>query len=257
VDNLLWLIAVTTFGGLGLWGMRRWWTAGALVLVCYGVLLAVWPFVLGRYLAPILPLGIIALMSGATDGDAMARRWIPRGWHLIPGLLTLGILVGAVPRTAVLVERGRACRSAGESADPRCHAAEERAFFEATAYIASATPDTAHFLAAKEGAFYYYTHRQVVPIYDVAEGRIGDVPAYLSANKAEYIFLSHLKIDEWAVARPLLAMCGDLAVVRSWGPTTVLLRMSGPGAGSPDACDAIRAYGAAPWGNRLRQRASR
>jgi hypothetical protein len=253
VDNLLWLLAITTFGAVGLWGMRRWWLAGALVLVCTGGLLAVWPFVLSRYLVPILPLGIIALVSGAGDADMLARtrvRWRGRG-NLLPAILALGILVGAVPQTTTLLRTARDCRSRGEYAGGRCNDADERAFFEATGFIASSTPDSARFLAAKEGAFYYYAHRQVVPIYGVTEGRIGDIPAYLAANRAEYIFLSHLKIDEWAAARPLLAICGDLTVVRNWGPTTLLLRLNPGGtSSSTTACDAIRIYGAAPWGTR-------
>jgi hypothetical protein len=39
----------------------------------------------------------------------------------------------------------------------------------------------------------------------------------LAANRAEYIFLSHLKIDEWAMVRPLLEICGETELVNAGG----------------------------------------
>mgnify|MGYP003693670259 CR=1 FL=1 len=143
--------------------------------------------------------------------------------------------------------RASECRSTIAEQRSRCGSPEERAFFEAAAFIASSTPETARFLAAKEGAFYYYAHRQVVPIYAVLGGDVKDILAYLAENEAEYVFLSHLKVDEWVIVRPLEDICSDLDLVHSWGPTTLLLRVD-KGAGSKAACEAIHAYAQAPWG---------
>ena len=232
--------------------MRRWWLEGCLALGCQAALLLVWPYVLARYLVPVLPLALVALVSGASDAARyLPARVRPRARELIPGLLAAGILLGAIPQARTLVASGAACRYEGQLADPRCHDSVERAFFDATRFIAATTPDSARFLAAKEAAFYYYAHRQAVPIYDVADGLIADLPAFLSANHADFVFLSHLKIDEWSVAKPLLGMCGGLQVVRDWGPATVLLRVAtGSGADSAAACAALRAYASAPWGKR-------
>jgi len=79
---------------------------------------------------------------------------------------------------------------------------------------------------------------------------VKDILAYLAQNEAEYVFLSHLKVDEWVITRPLEAICSDLDLVYSWGPTTLLLRVD-KGAGNKAACEAINAYAQAPWGNRL------
>jgi hypothetical protein len=248
LDNVLWLIAVVGFGAVGLWGMWRWWTVGCLALVCHGGLLVFWPYVLERYLAPVLPLGIIALVFGASSVGSWLRR--AKAEVLLPTALTLAGLTGALPLVAGMKSKAVECRSTRVEERARCGSPEERAFFEATAFIASSTPDTARFLAAKEGAFYYYAHRQVVPIYDVLTGGIQDIPGYLARNEAEYVFLSHLKVDEWALARPLEAICPDLELVHAWGATTLLLRAH-QGAGNQAACQAIRAYSQAPWGNRL------
>ena len=248
VDNVLWLIVIVSFGAVGLWGMWRWWTGACLALLCQGALLAFWPYVLDRYLVPVLPLVLIALVFGASRIGSLFPRL--KGGVVLPAALAVAILAGAPLWFGEMKTRASECRSTIAEQRSRCGSPEERAFFEATAFIASSTPETARFLAAKEGAFYYYAHRQVVPIYGVLGGDVKDILPYLAENEAEYVFLSHLKVDEWAIARPLEAICSDLDLVHSWGATTLLLRVN-KGAGSKAACEAIRAYAQAPWGNRL------
>jgi hypothetical protein len=253
LDNLAWLAVLAVTAALGIWGLRRWWMSAALALACQGLLLAFWPYVLARYLAPVLPLILLIVFFGAREAEEWMRRRLPRFGprNLVPLGLAAVILAGAVPRTVGQVAATARCRAEEGVRVARCGDPVERAFFEATAYIASTAPDTARFLAAKEGTFYFYTGRQVVWIYEVAAGLVPDLRAYLSRNGAEYVFLSHLKIDEWGLARPLLAMCQELQVVRAWGPGTLLLRVSegGKPAGQ-DACQALRDYAVEPWGDR-------
>ena len=248
VDNVLWLIVVVSFGAVGLWGMWRWWTGACLALLCHGALLAFWPYVIERYLVPVLPLAIMALVFGASRAGSLLPR--VKGGIVLPAALVAAILVGAAPIVGGMKTRATECRSTLAEQRARCGSPEERAFFVATAFIASSTPETARFLAAKEGAFYYYAHREVVPIYGFLDSDVKGVLPYLADNGAEYVFLSHLKIDEWGMARPLEAVCSDLDLVRSWGATTLLLRVN-KGAGNTAACEAIRAYARAPWGDRL------
>ncbi|HEU5154015.1 MAG TPA: hypothetical protein VFU03_04760, partial [Gemmatimonadales bacterium] len=236
------------FGMVGLWGMWRWWAGACLAVLCHGVLLAFWPYVLARYFAPILPLVIIALVFGAASIGGLLPR--VKGAVVLPAVLAAAILVGAAPQVGGMKTSATECRSTVAEQRDRCGSPEDRAFFEAAAFIASSTPETARFLAAKEGAFYYYAHRQVVPIYGVLSGDVKDILPYLAANEAEFVFLSHLKVDEWAIVRPLEAVCSDLDLVHSWGTTTLLLRVD-KGGGDQRACEAIRAYAKAPWGNRL------
>jgi hypothetical protein len=248
VDNALWLIVVAGFGVVGLWGMWRWWTGACLALLCQGALLVFWPYVLSRYLAPVLPLAIIALIFGASRVGGLVPR--VKGGLVLPAALVAAILLGATPVVGGMKTAAADCRSTATEQRARCGSPEERAFFEATAFIASSTPETARFLTAKEGAFYYYAHRQVIPIYGVLSGEVKNILPYLAENGGEYVFLSHLKVDEWAIARPLQAICSDFDLVHSWGATTVLLRVH-KGAENKSACEAIRAYSQAPWGNRL------
>jgi hypothetical protein len=252
LDNAAWALLLTVLGAIGLWGLARWWMVAVLTLACHALLLALWPYALARYLAPLLPLIVLAVFLGARRAGEWSHRRLPRAVprQLLPLVLATGILAGAVPRTVGQVAAMSRCRAEGGVSTARCGDPVERAFFEAVGYISRSTPDTARFFTAKEGPFYYYTGRQVVPIYQVAAGQVTDLPEYLSRHGAEYVFLSHLKSDEWALARPLLAMCRRLEVVRTWGPATVLLQRAGEGTTGNDACGAIRAYALEPWGDR-------
>lgn len=250
--NLSWLLLLATLGLVGIWGVGRWWLVAVLALGCHGLLLVLWPYALPRYLAPLLPYLMLAVFWGAREVDALARRRLPRAapQNLVPIMLAAGMLVGAVPGMVRRVQESAACKVEGQLPGNACQDPAERAFFEATTYIANHTPDTARFLAAKEAVFYYYTGRRVVPIYQVTAGQVPDLREYLSRHQAEYVFLSHLKLDEWAMVGPLLAICDELELMGSWGATAVLMQLR-EGTAERPACGALRAYNVAPWGNRL------
>ncbi len=253
LDGVAWHILLGAFTLLGLWGVSRWWGIAVATLAAHSLLLAVWPYRLPRYLAPLLPFILLAVFWGTRT----AGRWLSARAPRVPAyavtvLLAAIMLAGALPRTVRQVETRAACRRVTALPGNACHDPAERAFHEATAFISQSIPDTARVLATKEGAFFYYTGRQVVPAYPVIAGQVPDLRAYLGAHGADYVFLSHLKVDEWVLVGPLYAMCGELDLVRSWGATSVLLRL--PAAGEPvshPACAAILAYDAAPWGNRI------
>ncbi len=253
LDGVAWHILLGTLALLGLWGVARWWGVAVATLAAHGLLLATWPYRLPRYLAPLLPFILLAVFWGAR----VAGRWLSARNPRLPAyavtiLLAAFMLVGAAPKTVRQLEARAACRRVTDLPGNACHDTAERAFHEATAFIAWATPDTARVLATKEGSFFYYTGRQVVPAYPVIAGQVPDLRAYLGAHGAEYVFLSHLKADEWVLVGPLYAMCRELVLVRSWGATSVLLRLPAAGeAVEQPACDAVLAYNAAPWGNRV------
>lgn len=253
VDGVAWHLLLGAFAGLGLWGVVRWWGVAMAALAAQGFLLAAWPYRLPRYLAPLLPFILLAVFWGTrVAGRWLASRHSRLPPHAVTILLAAIMLAGALPRTVHQLEARSACRRVTDLPGNACHDPAERAFHEATAYIARETPDTARVLATKEGSFFYYTGRHVVPAYPVIAGQVPDLRAYLGAYGAEYIFLSHLKADEWVLVGPLYAMCRELELVRTWGDTSVLLRL--PVAGEPvahPACEAILAYNAAPWGNRI------
>src|SRR6185369_16735503 len=135
---------------------------------------------------------------------------------------------------------------------------EELSFFAGTAFIAQSTPDSARFLTAKEATFYYYTGRHALPVRAIAGTPAAELRAYLDRTGTDYVFLSHLLIDEWALAPALQSLCDSLDLVKTWGETSVLLRVpsrtetSGTGTASKGngACAAVEAYTRAPWGSR-------
>jgi hypothetical protein len=249
LDNWLWLIVLVAAGLAGLWGLGRWWPTAAAALIGYGLLLAAWPYAVGRFLTPMLPLVILTLVMGSA---ALAARLGLRR-PIIASLVFAGlVLVGSMPAVGRALQRSARCDRERATASAGCFDPVERAFFSALTFIADSTPSTARFLTAKEGVFYYHTGRQVAPLPPLVAAPRPDVRGYLARLGADYILLSHLKYDEWALARRLRVMCRELDLVRRFGPGTILLRIAPPRTSEGDlACEAIREYGLTPWGPRV------
>jgi len=249
VDNWFWLIVLVAAGLAGLWGLGRWWPAAAAALIGYGLMLAVWPYSVGRFLTPMLPLVILTLATGS----AVLSTQLGLRRPIIASLaLAALVLIGSIPGVGRALQRSAGCDRERATTSAGCFDPVERAFFSAIAFIADSTPSTARFLTAKEGVFYYHTGRQVAPQPPLVAAPRPDVRSYLSRLGADYILLSHLKYDEWALIRPLSAMCRELALVRRFGPGTVLLRIGTPGEPEGEAaCEAIREYHLTPWGPRV------
>jgi len=254
VDNLAWLAAIVGLGALGLVAFARRWLAAALTLVVYGALLAVWPYPVGRFLLPVLPLILLALLVGAAELGrllpARAARWRPDA--ALPALLAGLVMIGALPLTVGLVTAQRACDRSAPLTSPGCADEHELRFFEATRWIASNTSPSERFLTAKEGTFYYYAGRQAALVAALEADPELDLRRFLEAHAARYVLLGHLKYDETGVVSRLLAICDQVEVVRAWGPGTLLLLVDGGivGPERTNACEALRAYDRVPWRER-------
>ncbi|MEZ4586210.1 MAG: hypothetical protein R2909_07405 [Gemmatimonadales bacterium] len=252
VDNLLWLAVVLVLGGIGLLALGRWWRVAALALACYGALLVVWPYPIGRFLVPVTPLILLTLLLGAAELGRRLSVRAPR-WGLealCPALLAGAVMAGSLPATARLIGRQAACDRAAPLTSAGCADQHERSFFEATRWIASNTPETERFLTTKEGTFYYYTGRQTILVAPLVAQPQVDLRRYLEDHGARQVLLSHLKYDEtWLVDR-LVPLCGDFEVVHTWAPGTLLLRIGPASADRRTACEALEAYRRLPWGER-------
>jgi 4-amino-4-deoxy-L-arabinose transferase-like glycosyltransferase len=239
-DNLLWLASILLFGGVGGWILWRRWRAAALFVLLTAILLALWPYVRPRFLVPILPSILVAVMLGAAAAGARLHRRLAL---LLPFVLALPVVAGGAARDAERVRRAQGCDRAAPLVSPGCFDASQRAFFEATAYIARELPADAVVLTAKEGTFHYLTGRRATQLL----GAVGmDAPTlreHLRATGTTHVLLSRLREDEWQVGGALLRLCPELTLVRAWSPVTVLLRVEAPPPGERRAaCVAIARY---------------
>lgn len=253
IDNWGWLLLLVACGGVGWVTLLRLWRPAALTLGAYWAILLVWPYAIGRYLLPVLPFIILAVLHGAaTVGRVFDRGRRDGRWAmLLPLGLAVALLAGELRGLERDIRRAAACDRLRPNESPGCYTPEQRAFFAATRFIGTATPDDAVFLTAKEGTFYYYARRRVARVVGIPDLGANGLREYLEASGVDYILLSHLKLDERDLVRSLLRLCPDLDLVETWGPATVLLRTrpSGgvPGARRQDACAAIQRYADVPW----------
>lgn len=239
VDNVAWIVVILAAGAAGLWVLWASWRASVLYLAVYAGLLALWPYALGRFLTPVVPFIVVALLLGA--------GWIAGRFHRrasTPVLVALAVMLaasGVVTSTGLAAARSQCDREQGID-DPRCFDPVTNAWMRALRDIPDRLPADARILTTKEGPFYYYTGRQVMPIYGLFMTDSASVSAELEQGEATHLLLTHLRNNEKLLMRPLLGLCDRLSVVETWSNTVVLLRLAPPPPGEADACETVRAW---------------
>lgn len=255
VDNALWAALLLGGGIIGLLALCRTIRFPALYVAVYLGVLAVWPYVLGRFLAPVLPLLVLVVFVGLAwlvervAGGRMAGGHAARA---IVGAVAVLMAIGALRRDAAAVSSISTCDREAPATSAGCFADEQRDFFAAATLARQVTPDSARFLSSKEATLYLLSGRQ-----SVRESRaltISDPAAFaqlLQRERVGYLLLSRLHLDQQSLAGLLAARCRDYVVVRSFGLHVVLLRVRAPqdmpGRAAPDGCAAIDRWARGDW----------
>jgi len=257
VDNIVWGIVIVGLGGVGLVVTMGWWPAAALWLVSYGLLLAVWPYSIGRFLGPVVPFILVVMAIGAERTGGWVGRIVPR-WRLrvlLPALCLGGMMFGSTTAVVQRVARQAECDRREPLVSAGCVDEHGRAFFQAARAIGQLLPDTTIVMTSKESTFYYYSGRQAVGLGGTVTDPDVDLRGYLEAHGTRYLFLSHLKFDESNLLARLEAGCADIELVGAWAPGTLLLRFPSRGATGTsslveNACVALEAFARVPWDDR-------
>ncbi|HEU4563219.1 MAG TPA: glycosyltransferase family 39 protein [Gemmatimonadaceae bacterium] len=246
VDNWLWVAVLLAAGVVGTRWMARRWPACVLFLACYGALLAIWPYMLSRFLAPALPLIALAVIIGVGE---VGRRLRPALAMALPVLLTAAVVARAGAEDVAQLRRMARCDRAHPMESAGCFPPASLAYFRAAAFIARQLPDSARFLTAKEATFYYLTRRHTVPVLAAPTRSTAELEGFLRRHEVDYVLLTRLRPDEWSLGTALLGMCRELTVVGAWGETALLLRLEPPGAPATDAaaCTAIEGWRKGTW----------
>ena len=223
VDNVFWVLVLVGVGALGLASIWRRWKILALYLVAYGGLLALWTWMNGRFLAPIMPLMVVVLLAGA---DVIRRRSNAR----------LGIALGLALAGVVFLTGIRAnwerlrefsgCDRSAPLQSPGCFKPDQRSLFAATRFVAENTPDSTVVLTAKDAAFAYYSNRETIRPRAV----LADDPAVfitrLAESGADYVFLGrNVAIEFGPYSASLRRACPSLELVESFPPWSLLFRL--------------------------------
>ncbi len=103
--------------GVGLFALAIEWPATIVYIVSYGALLMVWPWTIGRFLLPLLPWLVSALIIGIDRLVAIVRpRWRTAGICLAAGVLALK----GLSDTSHTIERRQPCDRAAALPSRAC-----------------------------------------------------------------------------------------------------------------------------------------
>jgi len=262
VDNGIWLLILVVGIGVGFVQLWRRLRPVALYLLVYLGLLVVWPYLMTRYLGPILPLLALSLLLGVHDTVMRLLAWrLAAASRLVAVRAAIG---GAAAVAVVLALSGAhqdmsrlgllaQCDRAAPTMSPGCFGQEQRDFFAGIEAARRLTPDSAHFIGAKDATFHLLSGRQSARESEaITKPDAQQLATFLRDYGVQYILLSRVHIDLAALAGPLGADCTSYELVQQIGAHVALLRVPPPdatkdGVAGARACQAIAAWADGDW----------
>ena len=242
VDNLFG-VAVTGVGlAIGFIVVFRRWRSVALYLLCYGTLLALWPWRLGRFIDPLIPLLVPTVLLGIWT----LAHYLKPAWGL-PAVLTLTtiLVVSGAVTAAGLVWNRIACERGNISLLPLdCLRPAQASFFKALEYIKDRLSPDAVILTGKPATLYYYTGRRTVSREAAASQDSANFVRFLRQTGTSRVLLSNLHSAESRISELLEAHCAVFSLEARFPPSAYLFRLLDEGAANNESssCEAIAAY---------------
>ncbi len=213
----------------------------------YGGLLLLWTWRAERFLIPLVPILIPALLAGLSI--PIGRRW-PRAATGVIAVAAVLLVAGGAARAAGTIAGAFGCRDWEDVPPEGCVMPEQAEYFAAVHYIRENVPPGSVVLASKPGALWYYSGHLTIS-YPEASARAADswLP-YLREKGTRWILLGALGGGEpGRYARRLEDNCRGLRLERRFGETTYLFRLPPAGQANEDAtdeageaCEAVRQY---------------
>ena len=241
VDNAAGALLSTAGLAVGTWVLWRLWRPAALYLIAYAGLLAVWPWQVGRFLIPLLPLLVPAVLLGLRE---LLLRMRPR-WST-PAVVAIGLvlLANGSFRTAGELWDRRGCERGPGLPSPTCVGEDQASFFAGLRYIRTHLDGEALVLTAKPEPLFYYTGRQSIPMpRRMLES--GNLLPELRESGVEHVLLGSLQAAEvGSLLNALKESCTALETTAFFAPRTYLFRVREEGSSSsgPNGCAAIEEY---------------
>lgn len=255
VDNVAWLVLVVATGLAGAVALRQRLRIAVLYLAAYLGVLAVWPYLVTRYLTPVIPLLALVMLTGAwAIGERFAGA---RGARIALWALAGAMSVGAWRSVATRLGAVARCDRSAPMRSSGCFSEEQRDYFAAVATARRIAPDTARFLVSKEADFYLLTGHRAAPESEAV--RITEPEAFarfLRERDVRFVLLSRVHMDQQALARAIRPRCHRFELVDSFGAHVVLLRVPADAASpdstpsnasAADACAAIARWANGDW----------
>jgi hypothetical protein len=245
IDNLVGIpvaAASLVAGTVVLW--KRWRIAGAYIILYGGALMA-WPFMRTRFIEPILPLLVPALLLGAA---ALVGSYRPKWAPGVIVVLSLFVTASAIGRSGKHVARQMSCEPFDMERPPFCLTPQQRTFLQAAHYIAERVPADEVVMSAMPEPLYYYTGRRSL-LGETA--MLVSPPTYLDYLDEEGVAWVLLTAGAPRLAEQLRPHCGRVRLERKFWVRTVLFEVPPPNVRASldppsverlDACVAIDEY---------------
>ena len=215
LDNVGWVLLLGTCFLVGWFSAWKRWNAAAIYVVAYCGLLAIWPYLLDRFLVPVIPLALAFIVVGiATVARRLGR------WSDVP-LAALGALLAffALRADAAMVDRASSCdRTRVDCASPT-----SLDYIDASRLAAEVTPPTARFIAPKGPTLYFHGGRQAVFWEEAVQQDSASFLPYLRRNGITHILSTPVYGDYVTILSLVQSACMRFALVHAFSPHTSIL----------------------------------
>jgi hypothetical protein len=229
---------VAVLGGLFLVGcFAAWtrWNAAVIYLLGYCALLAIWPYLIDRFLVPAVPLALTFMVIGAsTIGTRLGDRRD----------LTMAVLGAVLALFALRADAGLvAVASDCDRTRTACATANSLDFVDASRMTTTLTPPKSRFITPKNATMYYLGGRQTVFWEEAVTQTASSFLPYLRRNGVTHILATPVYGDYEPILQLVQAHCSRFALVRSVSPHTLILAFRDSAATASDgerACLFVR-----------------
>ena len=215
-DNAVWAVLIVGLCAIGAISVWRRWRVAALYVGAYAVMLAIWPYIIERFITPLLPLVIAMMLIGAwTIADQLTAR----------AAAYLPVAVGAGLAASALVSVARKAEEAAECKRTRtaCMPAVGLDYIDAARFAAT-LPSAERHLVTPKGATLYYTSGRKSPFWDeVLSQDSASFRPYLRRHAIRYVIVGPIIHDYDIVYRLLLANCEYFDIARAYSPDTFVM----------------------------------
>ena len=221
-DNVAWLVVLAVTGIAGLVQLARRWTGAVVVYACYLLLVVTWIWAVGRFITPVSPILILAMLTGTAW---LAHRFAPRWRAAALVAMTALLLLGPIPDSMRAVAERRTCDRANPASSESCFPKSSRVFLDIAAWVRDSTPTDAIVMTNKDAAFFTHSGRRVVNQLRALEEDSATIIPFLRSRGVTHAVVGPVGVRLRAHSQLLARACRDLILVKKFPQASAVLRV--------------------------------
>ena len=241
VDNVFSVVVLGVLFAVGAWRLRRSWPVVPVVVMSYVTLLLIWPWVVIRFMSPMVPFIVVLIIAGAFE---LVRRMRSKWRMLIPASIAVTIMLTAAGSLRASVASMSTCDRGQPIVSSECVRPAERDYLRLAQWVADSVDRQAVFLVAKEGTFGYITGLRTIPLLTAIRTDSTQILRLLRDLKVTHVALTTHPHAAGRLSNLLLPSCQSLALEKELSPTLLVLRVRTGQTpdGNSSACDVLARY---------------